>query len=109
MAIADASQLEDATHYNESDADYKESDVTDIALDGDTANASGVNPDTVAVNQADGEVVITITGAGTYQFAGELSGHVIITADAADAVQIILNGASRTSRYRCGYVHNRGR
>ena len=51
----------------------------------------------MAVNQADGEVVITITGAGTYRFAGELSGHVIITADAADAVQIILNGASITS------------
>ena len=97
VAITDASQLEDATHYNESDADYKEADVTDIALDGDTASASGANPDAVAVDQADGEAVITITGAGTYRFAGELSGHVIITADAADAVQIILNGASITS------------
>lgn len=97
VAITDVSNLEDATHYSESDADFEEADVTEIALDGDTASASGANSDGVAVEEADGEAVITVTGGGTYRFSGELSGHVVITADSEEDVQVILNGATITS------------
>ncbi|MGO1638415.1 MAG: carbohydrate-binding domain-containing protein [Ancrocorticia populi] len=97
VAITDVSNLEDATHYSESDADYEEADVTEIALDGDTASATGANSDGVAVEEADGEAVITVTGGGTYRFSGELSGHVVITADSEEDVQVILNGATITS------------
>ncbi|MGO3042516.1 carbohydrate-binding domain-containing protein, partial [Ancrocorticia populi] len=97
VAITDVSNLEDATHYSESDADFEEAHVTEIALDGDTVSASGANSDGVAAQEADGEAVITVTGGGTYRFSGELSGHVVITADSEEDVQVILNGATITS------------
>lgn len=89
--------LEEATHYDADDTEYAEEDVTEIALQGDTASVDGADVDTVSISDDDGEALVTITGTGTYRLSGELSGRVVVESDAEDAVKLIFDGVTITS------------
>lgn len=72
--------------------DYDESGAVKISLSGNSAEASDTSGVTI-----DGSKV-TITAEGTYIFSGKLTdGQIIVEADDAAKVQIVLDGASVTS------------
>ena len=75
----------------DSSADVDDSSAVGIALDGDTATASG---DGVTVDGG----TVTITAAGTYRISGTLDdGQVVVDATDAGTVALILDGASISS------------
>lgn len=74
-------------------ADYDESNAVNIKLSGSSAKAS--SEDGVSIDGGK----ITITKEGTYIVTGSLSdGQIVVEADDTAKVQIVLNGASITSK-----------
>ena len=72
--------------------DYDESGAVKVTLNGTSAEASSASGISVSGS------TVTITAEGTYIFSGSLSdGQIIVEADDADKVQIVLDGASVTS------------
>ena len=73
--------------------DYDESSAVKVTLSGSSAKASASNGISVSGS------TVTITAEGTYIFSGELTdGQIIVEADDAAKVQIVLDGASVTSK-----------
>ena len=92
-ANADASGAAGAASQAEASGGWDESDATAIALNGDSATASGHNAAAVSVDGS----TITITASGTYVVSGALTdGEIVVAADDAD-VHLVLNGASITN------------
>lgn len=89
--------IAEATHYDADDTDYAEEDLTEVSLEGDAATVTGADADTVAVNEQDGEPVLTISGSGTYRLSGSFDGTVVVASGEEDAVQVILAGADIAS------------
>lgn len=74
-------------------SDYDESGAVKVTLSGTSAKAS--SSDGISVSGS----TVTITSEGTYIFSGELTdGQIIVEADDAAKVQIVLDGASVTSK-----------
>ena len=74
-------------------ADYDESSAVKVTLSGTLAKASSSSGISVSGS------TVTITSEGTYIFSGELTdGQIIVEADDAAKVQIVLDGASITSK-----------
>ncbi len=74
-------------------ADYDESSAVKVTLSGTSAKASSSSGISVSGS------TVTITSEGTYIFSGELTdGQIIVEADDAAKVQIVLDGASITSK-----------
>lgn len=74
-------------------ADYDESGAVKVTLNGTKAEAS--SSDGISVSGG----TVTITKEGTYIFSGSLSdGQIIVEADDTAKVQIVLDGASITSK-----------
>ena len=74
-------------------SDYDESGAVKVTLSGTSAKASSSNGISVSGS------TVTITSEGTYIFSGELTdGQIIVEADDAAKVQIVLDGASITSK-----------
>ena len=74
-------------------ADYDESSAVKVTLSGTSAKASSSNGVSVSGS------TVTITSEGTYIFSGELTdGQIVVEADDAAKVQIVLDGASITSK-----------
>jgi len=72
--------------------DYDESGAVTVTLSGSSAKASSSKGISISGS------TVTITSEGTYIFSGELSdGQIIVEADDAAKVQIVLSGASVTS------------
>ena len=73
--------------------DYDESGAVTVTLSGSSAKASSSKGISVSGS------TVTITSEGTYIFSGELTdGQIIVEADDAAKVQIVLDGASITSK-----------
>ncbi len=74
-------------------ADYDESSAVKVTLSGTSAKASSSSGISVSGS------TVTITSEGTYIFSGELTdGQIVVEADDAAKVQIVLDGASITSK-----------
>ena len=74
-------------------ADYDESSAVKVTLSGTSAKASSSKGVSVSGS------TVTITSEGTYIFSGELTdGQIIVEADDTAKVQIVLDGASVTSK-----------
>ena len=74
-------------------SDYDESSAVKVTLSGDSAKASSSKGISVSGS------TVTVTSEGTYIFSGELTdGQIIVEADDAAKVQIVLDGASITSK-----------
>ena len=74
-------------------ADYDESSAVKVTLSGTSAKASSSKGVSVSGS------TVTITSEGTYIFSGELTdGQIIVEADDTAKVQIVLDGASITSK-----------
>ena len=74
-------------------ADYDESTAVKVTLSGTSAKASSSKGISVSGS------TVTITSEGTYIFSGELTdGQIIVEADDTAKVQIVLDGASITSK-----------
>ena len=74
-------------------ADYDESSAVKVTLSGTSAKASSSSGISVSGS------TVMITSEGTYIFSGELTdGQIIVEADDAAKVQIVLDGASITSK-----------
>ena len=74
-------------------SDYDENGAVKITMSGTSAEAS--SSDGISISGS----TVTITAEGTYIFSGELTdGQIIVEADDAAKVQIVLDGASVTSR-----------
>ena len=69
---------------------YDESEATVITLSGSSASASGTNASAVSASNG----VVTITEKGTYILTGSLDGQVIVSADDAAKVQLVLQNAT---------------
>lgn len=69
---------------------YSESESTTIALSGSSATVSGEGA-TVSGG------TVTITAEGTYILSGTLTGQIVVAADDAAKVQIVLNGVTITN------------
>ena len=92
-ANADTSEATGAASQAEASGGWDESGATAIALNGDSATASGRSAAAVSVDGS----TITITASGTYVVSGTLTdGEIVVAADGAD-VHLVLNGASITN------------
>ena len=92
-ANADTSGATGAASQAEASGGWDESGATAIALNGDSATASGRSAAAVSVDGS----TITITAGGTYVVSGTLTdGEIVVAADGAD-VHLVLNGASITN------------
>ena len=92
-ANADTSGATGAASQAEASGGWDESGATAIALNGDSATASGRSAAAVSVDGS----TITITASGTYVVSGTLTdGEIVVAADGAD-VHLVLNGASITN------------
>ena len=69
---------------------YSESDSTKIELSGSSATVSGEGA-TVSGS------TVTITTEGTYILSGTLTGQIVVAADDAARIQIVLNGVTITN------------
>ena len=79
--------------------EYDEAAALRIALNGSTAEVTDEGTETKASGVSIDGSTITITAEGTYIFSGTLDdGMIIVEADDAAKVQIVLDGASVTSK-----------
>ena len=79
--------------------EYDEAAALKIALNGSSAEVTEEGTETTASNVSIDGSTITITAEGTYIFSGTLDdGMIIVEADDAAKVQIVLDGASVTSK-----------
>jgi hypothetical protein len=78
------------THDDDADYAYAESDVVDVVLTGDSAEADS---DAVAVDGG----TVTITAAGTYRLSGSLDGQVVVDTQDDGVVRIVLDDAEISS------------
>lgn len=86
ITMDEAAATHTASHENEADYLWDESQVTSIVLAGDTITVQGTG---VTV---DGRIA-TITSGGTYELSGSLSeGQIVVDSEGETAVQLILNG-----------------
>ena len=91
QTAAEALAENQESHASDDDAEYVESEVVDVTLDGDSATVTaGADGSADAVAVEDGTV--TISAAGTYRLGGEYTGGVVVAADDEADVQLILDG-----------------
>ena len=98
-AVSDAASKADQFTDRDLSGDYDESAALKIALNGSSASVEAEGTETKSSGVSIDGSTVTISAEGTYIFSGTLSdGMIIVDADDAAKVQIVLNGASIMSK-----------
>lgn len=90
--VSDVNVEEVSERYTERDVsgEYDESSVAKITMSGSSAEVSGAEAGAMSITNG----VITISSEGTYIFSGDFKGQIIVEADDAEKVQLVLDGVN---------------